>query len=274
MPRRKAYIEQLSDFVIEQYCPQKGAVDLMHIVDKLGIKTHKSDFHNDFEGLIVCSSGRFTMFFNQSPTRPFVIGRQRFSLAHELGHYHIPDHRKELMSGTIMTSNPESGIPTDPYIEKEANHFAACLLMPSAWFAEDVAGKQFSISLLTQLADFYEVSLLSAINRFATLASDPILILQSHNGKIATQPFDKCHNDFPHHKILTENKHYLPANSLSAEISKANTPAGPSSRHLKVSDWFKLSDDSQHQNTPLIETCYRHESTNQIITILHFPSGS
>lgn len=56
-------------------------------------------------------------------------GRRNFTIAHELGHYALEHH---LHSGILICSNDgimEEGSATLA-IEREANHFATCLLMP------------------------------------------------------------------------------------------------------------------------------------------------
>ena len=56
-------------------------------------------------------------------------GRRNFTIAHELGHYALEHH---LHSGSLFCSNDgimEEG-STALAIEREANHFATCLLMP------------------------------------------------------------------------------------------------------------------------------------------------
>jgi hypothetical protein len=61
------------------------------------------------------------------------LTRQRFTLAHELGHIVIPWH-----IGTIIDrTDPHADVGLNGYweIEAEANAFAAELLMPSAWIS-------------------------------------------------------------------------------------------------------------------------------------------
>ncbi len=56
-------------------------------------------------------------------------GRRNYTIAHELGHYalHHPLHGGSLLCGT-SSINEEGRLGNG--IEKEANYFAACLLMP------------------------------------------------------------------------------------------------------------------------------------------------
>ncbi|MFV3325614.1 ImmA/IrrE family metallo-endopeptidase [Pseudomonas sp. NY15372] len=74
-----------------------------------------------------------------STTRPRIlvnaaapISRRKFTLAHELGHIVIPWH-----TGTIVSHlNPQQADAAYLQMEGEANRFAAELLMPSDWLAQ------------------------------------------------------------------------------------------------------------------------------------------
>lgn len=57
--------------------------------------------------------------------------RERFTLAHELGHYHIPEHRKQLLAGCRSHGSYAGAFDgSDSPEELEADTFAANLLMP------------------------------------------------------------------------------------------------------------------------------------------------
>jgi Zn-dependent peptidase ImmA (M78 family) len=63
--------------------------------------------------------------------------RQRFSIAHELGHY-LSGHEAYDSGGTHVDDRP-SYLDPQHRQEIEANEFAAELLMPTAWLKRDVA---------------------------------------------------------------------------------------------------------------------------------------
>lgn len=56
----------------------------------------------------------------------FAYETQRFTAAHEIGHYVLHPH---VGDRTLHREFPVDGRPREP-LEKEADHFAACLLMP------------------------------------------------------------------------------------------------------------------------------------------------
>jgi Zn-dependent peptidase ImmA (M78 family) len=91
------------------------------------------NFKNCFDGRLEyhAAHDRFILFFNTkydlSPGehRP----RTRFSIAHELGHFYLDEHRAFLLRGGQSHSS-SSEFAADDDIEREADAFAAGLLMP------------------------------------------------------------------------------------------------------------------------------------------------
>ncbi len=74
--------------------------------------------------------------------------RQRFTLAHELGHY-VLEHNP-----VFTDSEPRDfGNPT-AVNEREANYFAAVLLMPEEWMRQDWKNSQDA----SRMADLYRTS--------------------------------------------------------------------------------------------------------------------
>jgi Zn-dependent peptidase ImmA (M78 family) len=90
--------------------------------------------------------------------------RQRFTLAHELGHVWC-GHDGHVPVDTITTI---SGRPTNP-IEIEANSFAAEFLVPRAGL-EDVITTEPDLDVLVKVAAHYRVSAPMALIRFETCA--------------------------------------------------------------------------------------------------------
>lgn len=89
--------------------------------------------------------------------------RQRFTLAHEIGHIIIPWH-----AGTILDDleAPRRG-GSDPYrqMEAEANRFAAELLMPTTWVKETAARVDHAMGLMTTILQVADVSHQAALIR-------------------------------------------------------------------------------------------------------------
>lgn len=114
-------------------------------------------------------------------------GRRRFSIAHELGHYHIPTHRGRRVDGaTCGEREMRTGASDSADPEWEANDFASELLMPTRQFGIDVAKRDLSIATARELASegFYDVSVTAAAWRMVQLSTYPCAMVVSSNGRI------------------------------------------------------------------------------------------
>ncbi|HEY6022006.1 MAG TPA: ImmA/IrrE family metallo-endopeptidase [Candidatus Paceibacterota bacterium] len=106
--------------------------------------------------------------------------RQRFTLAHELGHILIPWH-----TGSIVDHvDPTQSHGADNYweFESEANTFAGELLVPAQWAAELLAGADDLAMLHVQIAQRCEVSLHAAAIRLAQLLPKNIVFAVERAG--------------------------------------------------------------------------------------------
>lgn len=110
-------------------------------------------------------------------------GFQRFSIAHELGHYFLAGHPEAVFrSGQVHESR--GGFASGDQIELEADHFAAGLLMPKHLF-KSVAGRYSDgLEAIKHLADDFETSLTASAIRYARLTDAAVAIIVSSNSSI------------------------------------------------------------------------------------------
>ena len=110
-------------------------VDVRRIALAEGITVLPGDFSPDLSALLMYRRGRYVIGVNKTHPEK----RQRFSIAHELGHFLLhgsvfhADAEKE--EGLIMFRDDTSSRGIDPK-EIEANAFAASLLMPTEMFRQ------------------------------------------------------------------------------------------------------------------------------------------
>jgi len=127
-------------------------VDVEAVAGYLGFTVLKYPLPDSTSGLTFIEEGLKTIGVNSShaPTR------QRFSVAHELGHY-LSGHESYDGGGTHVDDRP-SYLDPQHRQEVEANEFAAELLMPSGWLKRDVADQELSQVETLELAKRYGVS--------------------------------------------------------------------------------------------------------------------
>jgi hypothetical protein len=131
------------------------------------------------------NDGRFYLFYAQEeyPFRP--LGRVRFSIAHELGHFYLPDHRQYLLSGQWHSS--QSDWVSSKTREREADQFAAALLMPRDWFEDEVRDRSGFLTLSdlrTLASDVFVTSITSTIIRYIELNFEPCCMVLSEKGRV------------------------------------------------------------------------------------------
>lgn len=114
-------------------------------------------------------------------------GRRRFSIAHELGHYHLPTHRRDRPPGAWCGESEMRARETDAAnLEWEANDFASELLMPARQFGVDLARRDVSVATARELSSdgFYDVSVTAAALRMVQLSKDPCAVVVSDGGTV------------------------------------------------------------------------------------------
>lgn len=105
-------------------------------------------------------------------------GFQRFSIAHELGHYFLDGHPEKVLAGTDAHQS-QAGFGSGDRFELEADHFAAGLLMPDPLFARamDKAGKGFRA--IERLKEVCGTSITATAIRYAERAEEPVAVVVS-----------------------------------------------------------------------------------------------
>ena len=100
-------------------------------------------------------------------------GRERFSVAHELGHWHL--HRGR--SFKCRVDDPSANLSSDRTLEKEADRFAAHLLMPRPLFNPVIASLGMpTFQQLTRVSTDFETSVMATALRLANINTLPVII--------------------------------------------------------------------------------------------------
>lgn len=144
---------------------------------------HKDGFPDGVYGALWRSGNAFGIIVsNDCPT----AGHRRFTLAHELGHYHLDGHVDQLFRGGDGLAPSLGGHfrgRKDP-MEVEADAFAGELLVPTAFARSLLAGAPVGMHAVIRLRDAFDVSLSCAAIRLAQLADEPLVVVLSKNGVV------------------------------------------------------------------------------------------
>lgn len=144
-------IEARAEEVLKKLNIRGLPVPVEDIAGKFQIKISRAP-NSDFSGMLLRKNGYALIGVNSS--EPPV--RQRFTIAHELGHFFL--HPKK--DAFVDYRDNAKGVMRTPR-EKQANMFAAALLMPRQILIKDsraIAIDGFSEDELSTLAKRYDVS--------------------------------------------------------------------------------------------------------------------
>jgi hypothetical protein len=130
-------------------------------------------------GVLLCSGGAYGILFSRSGNEAF----QRFSVAHELGHYHLPGHPEALFAeGDVHRSH--AGFESTISYEVEADHFAAGLLMLRALFNAALSRGGEGLEAILGAAGECRTSLTATAIRFAQCSEEGVAVLVSSGRRI------------------------------------------------------------------------------------------
>lgn len=133
---------------------------------------------------------RFLLFYNTKYNQSCDLGihhpRTRFSVAHELGHFYLDTHRAFLMR-TGQSHGSKSEFRSDVMVEREADSFAANLLMPKNILAPIVNKGELNISRLKKIADLFQTSLVSTTINCVKVSHFPCAIVAIYDNRIIWQ---------------------------------------------------------------------------------------
>lgn len=178
MAVRRKQVQDLAEAMLERFKPKLKhgrVICLDKIARDFGIEIIFDEVDDDLSGFLFRDkkNGRIVIGVNKSH-HP---NRQRFTIAHELGHFLLHEGETVHFDGqrgafTVNLRNSESAKGESDW-EREANLFAAEVLMPAKFLAQDLRGKDLDLlgedDFLGKLAAKYEVSIQALTFRLANL---------------------------------------------------------------------------------------------------------
>lgn len=141
------HIEEKATSVLLRANCTAAPVDVVAISKALNIKLEEFDLEDEISGLFVVKQGKAHIGYNKHHADV----RQRFTVAHEIGHFIL--HSKETVlfvdreEEKILYRNMASS-SGEYQKEREANAFAAALLMPKNLLIKEIQGLKLKGALL------------------------------------------------------------------------------------------------------------------------------
>ncbi|MBZ0146628.1 MAG: ImmA/IrrE family metallo-endopeptidase [Pseudorhodoplanes sp.] len=155
-------------------------VDPIKIAQNKGILVQaKPDTAKGVSGMLVKAGDEFGIMYATHIPSP---GFQKFSIAHEIGHYCIEGHCDTLLTTGVHLSHA-GFVSHDPF-EQEADLFAAALLMPEAAFKRAIEERDPGLSCIEDLRKECETSLTATAIRYSAMTRDAVAIILSKGDTI------------------------------------------------------------------------------------------
>jgi Zn-dependent peptidase ImmA (M78 family) len=242
---------------------QKGAkfpIDLDKIIKAEGnIRTRPANYGERFDGRIeyIREKKIFILY------HPIVITpRVRFTIAHELGHFYIPEHRNLLLVGKAHNSKP--GFISDKKIEREADEFASYLLIPQTYLGKLLWQKKFlALKDLLELSNQFQASATAMAIRYVNMTPEPCAIILSKDGQ---QKFYWPSEEMGHRGFKWRGSSGIPPNSATSEADR-NQGSGQVFENKKETDssvWFS----NRKRECELWEEAFPLGYTGLVLTML------
>ncbi|MGB6298876.1 MAG: ImmA/IrrE family metallo-endopeptidase [Rivularia sp. (in: cyanobacteria)] len=172
---RKKYISITVEKILNQYNIEAPPIDVEELAAALGITIQYKPADDKLSGFLIRDLKNHSAVIGVNSSHP--QNRQRFTIAHEIGHFLLHESGKLYMDRInnifrVQHRNQDSSKGTNVE-EKEANLFAAELLMPEKFLAKDLDNcntlNLLDEEQLSKLADSYRVSTQALTFRLAYL---------------------------------------------------------------------------------------------------------
>lgn len=111
-------------------------------------------------------------------------GFQRFSIAHEIGHYLLPGHPEHLFPAGVTSHSSQAGFISADHYEQEADYFASGLLMPDSLVKSALRRLGEGLEGIEALKEKCLTSMTATAITYARKTSVPAAIVVSTNGRI------------------------------------------------------------------------------------------
>lgn len=135
-------IEHRAERLLEECNALRAPIPLESVIRHLDLVSQARPL-GDASGVLVVESGRGLIGYNASHSAV----RQRFTVAHEIGHYvlHVKSKQPRLFVDKSVFKRDDDSSTGNDAEEVEANKFAAALLMPAVLVRAEIAKQELDL---------------------------------------------------------------------------------------------------------------------------------
>lgn len=171
-------IENESQKLLRTYNLNDLPVGVEELAKKMGIQVLAFDLGKDVSGVLYVNQHSASIGYNPSESKL----RQRFTIAHEIGHYVLHRTEREVFidnNNRFSLVKFRSSGSIDVVHEQQANAFAAAILMPQKIILQEIKNYYgFDLSdngTISELAKRFEVSIPAMSYRILNLIDSGII---------------------------------------------------------------------------------------------------
>lgn len=232
----EAEAEQTATDVIHEQRITSLPISPRDIAEDKGLKVATRDTTEPgVSGFLMRVGNEFGIFYaSHIPNDGFM----RFSIAHELGHYCLAGHPEALFPNGDGLHESRGGFISGNTHERQADFFAAALLMPEGLFCAALREAGSGFPAIEQLQTTCRTSVTATAIRYAKFAEDPVAVIVSSGDCV-----DYCFLSNPLSEVegvrRIAKRAPLPRNSCTAQF---NHEAGNISRAARDASWASLDD--------------------------------
>ena len=264
--KHKQLLEEDAEWIADEYFEPDELVRPEVIAKAEGFTYSLGDYNNDFKGLIHYFNGRFHVYLDTTFGKKLSDTVIRYSFAHELGHYFIYEHRAELLAEGLLRTSSETAMLADELLEKEAEFFASCLLMPRTRFLADIAEQPFSTWLIHQLCKKYKVSQTAALMRYMALGREQISVIFTRTDGTFERRIQSPH--FRHYNLNLDADGKIPAGSVAGRYCYDRNEDFKTNNLIAADVWFnpKTEEDALRVYK---EECLLQPNLKRIVSVVY-----
>lgn len=260
---KKKTIEKFTEFIISDH--SNGIItDLNKLAFSESIPCYYDHYENFFDGMLIYDGTRFHIHLNKDRGNEKNSKRSRFTLAHELGHYFLDEHREGLRSGKFEPHPSFTNLARSNIIEVEADYFASCLLIPKSKLRDASPGMGFSFETIHNLSDTFQTSMLATLIRFAEVGFHEIFVVVSVDNVVRWFLRSK---DFPNYPFRFKVGNKLPPTTVAGEFFTKKDAKYSDIETVYVEDWFYARNGGDR---PLNEQCFYSNVYGYVISLIWF----
>ncbi|MDA8118672.1 MAG: ImmA/IrrE family metallo-endopeptidase [Gammaproteobacteria bacterium] len=237
LPLRLRLAKQRGEVILSEEKITELAVDPFEIAARHDIVVQaKPDTMSGVSGMLLRHGNSFGILYaSDIPSKGF----QRFSVAHELGHYFLDGHVDHVLPNDGVHASHAGFASGDPY-EQEADSFAVGLLMPAKPFKRLMGRSRLGLEDIESARDACRTSLTATAIRYAELTDDAVAVILSTGRAIDYCILSEAMKSLPDLAWLKRGSP-VPANTTTARFNADGSRILRAEREedeIDVLDWL------------------------------------